>query len=30
MGLDAAEFQNLREQLVKLRTNLFTSMPTKP
>ena len=30
MGLDAAEFQGLREQLVKLRTNLFTSMPTKP
>ena len=29
MGLDAAEFQSLREQLVKLRTNLFTSMPTK-
>jgi len=30
MGLDAAEFQSLREQLVKLRTNLFTSMPAKP
>ena len=30
MGLDATEFQDLREQLVKLRTNLFTSMPTKP
>jgi len=27
MGLDAAEFQNLREQLVKLRSNLFTTMP---
>ena len=27
MGLDAAEFQSLREQLVKLRTNLFTTMP---
>jgi DNA-binding MarR family transcriptional regulator len=30
MGLDAAEFQGLREQLVKLRTNLFTAMPTRP
>jgi DNA-binding MarR family transcriptional regulator len=30
MGLDAAEFRGLREQLVKLRTNLFTAMPTKP
>lgn len=29
MGLDAAEFQSLREQLVKLRTNLFTAMPAK-
>ena len=27
MGLDAAEFRSLREQLVKLRTNLFTTMP---
>ena len=27
MGLDAAEFQGLREQLVKLRTNLFTAIP---
>ena len=27
MGLDAAEFKGLREQLVKLRTNLFTAMP---
>jgi hypothetical protein len=26
MGLDAAEFQSLREQLVKLRSNLFTTM----
>jgi len=30
MGLDAVEFQNLREQLVKLRTNLFTTMPARP
>ncbi len=27
MGLDAAEFQGLREQLVKLRTNLFEALP---
>jgi len=26
MGLDAAEFQSLREQLVKLRSNLSTTM----
>jgi DNA-binding MarR family transcriptional regulator len=30
MGLDAAEFKGLREQLVKLRTNLFTATPAKP
>ena len=30
MGLDATEFQGLRERLVKLRTNLFAAMPTKP
>jgi len=27
MGLDAAQFAGLREQLVKLRTNLFTTAP---
>jgi MarR family transcriptional regulator, organic hydroperoxide resistance regulator len=30
MGLDAAEFRGLREQLVKLRTNLFETMPPNP
>jgi DNA-binding MarR family transcriptional regulator len=30
MGLDAAEFKSLREQLLKLRSNLFESMPTWP
>lgn len=29
MGLDAAQFAGLREQLVKLRTNLFTTPPSK-
>jgi DNA-binding MarR family transcriptional regulator len=29
MGLDAAQFAGLREQLVKLRTNLSTTVPTE-
>ena len=30
MGLDPAEFRNLRKQLLKLRTNLIRTMPTWP
>ena len=30
MGLSAADFQHLREQLVKLRANLSDAMPEDP
>ncbi len=30
MGLSAADFQHLREELVKLRTNLLDAAPAKP